>query len=118
MKIYFSQAPESDVLAMGADGVFVTENNEYFYNYLEFGTNAGGLEEVAIVDGCDRSVPLCVGDIPDLIAALTEVYNIANEIAIAEKVQAYAESDTEQYVYDQQVTTNCESVQGCAGCFN
>ena len=74
MNIYFSEASQEDIESWGDEGTFVTKDHDgevrYFYNGVEHGTNPGGIEEVRIFDGCNRSIPIAVDNIPDLIEAL------------------------------------------------
>lgn len=115
MKINFAQVPHSDVDTFGDDNLFgPDEAGNFYYNYVEFGTNPGGLVEVAIVDGCDRFVPIAVENIPDLIAALTEVARLSDSITLANQIQSYAESDSEAYVENDKVRHDPQSVQEAA----
>lgn len=112
MKIYFSKVPHSDVDNFGDEGLFgPNKDGDFFYNQLEFGTNPGGLDEVAISDSCNRYLPLCVDNIPDLMEALTMFYNTKTQIDLRDKVLAVVESDAEGYVDDDQILFDRESVQ-------
>lgn len=107
MKTFFSESPDQD----GAFQAF----GKSFYNYVEFGTNPGGLDEVAIVDGCARYIPICVADIPDLIAALQDAYRMSMELDLASKLVEYATaSNTVQYVEDSNVQLDFQSLQAMA----
>ena len=86
MIIYFSRCPEHDVDFFGDDGLFMV-GNEYFYNGVEHGTNPGGIEEVRIFDGCNRSIPISVDQIPHLVKALTDCYNNYENIQRANKLE-------------------------------
>lgn len=91
MNIYFSEAPKDDIESFGDEGTFVTRdvNGElrYFYNGVEHGTNPGGIEEVRIYDGCNRSIPIAVDNIPDLIEALQFCLNNVETIQHAQRLE-------------------------------
>jgi hypothetical protein len=112
MKIYFSQVPADDVDNFGDEGLFgPNQNGDYFYNQVEFGTNPGGTDEVAISDCCDRYMPISIDSIPDLIVALETCYNTKTQMDNHAKVIAVVESDTEAYVHDDHIHYDRESVQ-------
>jgi hypothetical protein len=112
MKIYFSQVPDADVDNFGDEDLFgPNKAGNFFYNQIEFGTNPGGIEEVAISDGCNRYIPICVDTIPELIEALNICYNLKSHLDSRAKVEAIVESETEAYVNDNQVYFDRESVQ-------
>lgn len=100
MRIYFSPANTGDVDQFGDEGLFTVkdgDNLQYFYQAIEFGTNAGGLEEVRIFDTCNRSIPIAVETIPQLVEALNHCYNlhirytnIMQEVSRAEEVDCEA----------------------------
>ena len=111
MKINFAQVPHEDVDMFGEENLFgPNEDGEFFYNYVEFGTNPGGMDEVSIVDGCNRYMPISVEHIPELVVALSECYKIYCELNLAENTKEYAESDSEAYVHNSQVKHDTESV--------
>jgi hypothetical protein len=115
MKINFAQVPANDVDTFGDDGLFGPDvNGNFYYNYLEFGTNPGGVEEVAITDGCGRFMPISVNNIPDLIAALSEVARISDTLTLARQLEMYAESTSEAYVENDRVRHDPESVHEIA----
>ena len=107
MKINFSKAKAADIDNFGDEGLFGPDaDGDYYYNCVEFGTNTGGMEEVSIQDGCKRYMPICVQDIPDLVTALVEFYNIHVELNTAElvekevlsnNIQGYANNDKVKY---------------------
>lgn len=98
MKIMFSQVPANDVDVFGEDGLFgPDQSGNFYYNYVEYGTNPGGTDEVAIVDGCDRFMPIMVDNIPDLIKALQEIHTISQALKSAERITEYVTSNTEGY---------------------
>ena len=99
MKINFAQVPANDVDTFGDDNLFGPDDDgNFYYNYIEFGTNPGGTDEVAIVDGCDRFMPVAVDSIPELIRALNECYNIAKALESAERIEDYVTSQAQAYV--------------------
>jgi threonine dehydrogenase-like Zn-dependent dehydrogenase len=113
MKINFAQVPAQDVDTFGDDNLFgPDESGNFYYNYLEFGTNPGGTEEVAIVDGCDRFMPISVDNIPELIAALAEVYKISQSLEAAQRIEQYATSNAQAYVTESHI--EYESVRDTA----
>lgn len=91
MNIYFGRANEDEFDI--SDLFEVDEHGEtnYYYNGVEFGTNPGGVEEVRIFDTCNRSIPICVESIPELVAALQHCWNMHQryEAAMQEINQAY-----------------------------
>ena len=91
MNIYFSEASQDDIDSFGDEGTFVTVDGDgdtrYFYNGVEHGTNPGGIEEVRIYDGCNRSIPIAVDNIPDLIEALQFCLNNVQTIQHAERLE-------------------------------
>lgn len=113
MKINFSKAQAADIDNFGDDGLFGPDaNGTYYYNCVEFGTNTGGMEEVSIQDGCNRYMPICVQDIPDLVTALIEFYNIHAELNTAEQVEKEVLSNTVQgYSNNNKVKYDREPVQ-------
>jgi hypothetical protein len=93
MKIYFG-SQHKDVV-FDTDGMFHSEAEPdfYFYYGLEFGSNAGGIDEVLIFDGCDRTVPIDIESVPDLIEALQHCYAMHQQLEHAEKLKANLEDD-------------------------
>jgi hypothetical protein len=115
MKINFAQVPAHDVDVFGDDSLFGPDaDGNFYYNYVEFGTNPGGTDEVAITDGCGRYMPIAVDNIPDLIAALEEVARISDTLNLAKQLEMYAESTSEAYVENDQVRHDPESVHEIA----
>jgi hypothetical protein len=111
MKINFAQVPANDIDTFGDDNLFGPDaDGNFYYNYVEYGTNPGGTEEVAIVDGCGRYVPIAVENIPELIAALTEAARFSDTLTLARQLEMYVESDSEAYVENDQVKHNPQSV--------
>ena len=112
MKINFAQVPAQDVDTFGDDNLFGPDaDGNFYYNYLEFGTNPGGIDEAAITDGCGRYMPLAVESIPELITALLEIVRISEKLTLSRQLESYVESTSEAYVENDQVRHNPESVQ-------
>ncbi len=115
MKVYFSEATYSDIQEFGDEGVFTVETEagpRYFYCGVEHGTNAGGMDEVAIFDGCDRMVPIAVENIPSLVEALNYCYNNVQKIKESERLQerldcdeglSFVENEGEDFPYVEEV---------------
>jgi hypothetical protein len=93
MKIYFGNANED----MFADGLFHINENQFYYG-VEHGTNAGGLDEVCLFDGCGRTLPIHMEAIPELIAALEEIRTIGEAVKRAQELTERAESNAEGQV--------------------
>jgi hypothetical protein len=93
MKIYFGSQERDTVF--DDDGMFYTssEPDHYFYYGVEFGSNAGGINEVAIFDGCERSVPVDIESIPALIEALQRCYDMHQQLEEAEELKINLEND-------------------------
>ena len=99
MKINFAQVPHTDIDHFGDEGLFgPDESGNFYYNYVEFGSNPGGIDEVAIVDGCARFMPIAVDNIPELLVALRECYNIAMNLRDANAIENAVNSDMQTYV--------------------
>lgn len=92
MKFYFGKVPQQDVQEFGALDLYYNEG-EFYYYCLEYGTNPGGLEEVALRDTCGRMVPVAIDYVRELAAALVECNNIAAEIESAEHLTQEMQDD-------------------------
>ena len=104
MKIYVGYVDADEVDAFGEDGlVGPNSDGSYFGQYVEYGTNAGGLDEVAIGDGCNRMVPIAIETLPDLITALQEVLSNSEKIADAKRLKKQMKGDGVAYVEDEEV---------------
>lgn len=116
MKIYFSEASIEDIESFGDEGTFVvfdtTGDKRFFYNGVEHGTNPGGVDEVRIFDGCNRSIPLAVETIPALIAALNECYANHNIMQEAVRVQDAVESRIKFFVTGEEDFPYVENTAG------
>lgn len=103
MKIYFGKADQHDVGLFGDEGTFSIDRNGetfMFYQGVEHGTNPGGMDEVRIFDGCNRSIPISIEQVPELIEALTYCYNNYNTINQGSNLVTRIESDEEIFVTD------------------
>lgn len=104
MKINFAQVPQNDVDTFGDDNLLgPDEAGNFYYNSVEFGTNPGGLEEIAISDTCGRYMPIAVENIPELMMALADLYNVHLTLDESRSVQAMVESDFNGYAVDKKV---------------
>jgi hypothetical protein len=106
MKIYFSE-----VLDLTDTDETFEYNDSYFYNYVEYGTNAGGLDEIAITDTCRRYMPISIEQVPDLITALQACYDIHMKVLKAKELEILAESDEAAHVEYHEVQFENESLQ-------
>jgi hypothetical protein len=99
MRIYFAEADMSDdEFEYHLEGAF-KYRGKYYWNYVEFGTNAAGTEEFVIHDGCERLMPLCVDKIDDLIDVLEQVRNLHEAMIKGEQTREMVESDAEHAIY-------------------
>lgn len=91
MNIYFGAVKKSEV--EDEDGMYVAEDapNHMFYYGVEYGTNPGGTDEVLIFDGCDRSVPIDIENVPALIQALARYYKVYTGLSLAEQIKEQVE---------------------------
>ena len=98
MKIYFGKNDRNDEW-FEADGSFLCNaDNEYYYNYVEFGTNPGGVDEVAIYDGCDRMIPIALEHLNDLIEALNRVKELNDEIKAGQDAEELVQGNSEETI--------------------
>lgn len=113
MKIYFNQVQENDLKYFGSSELLSpNDSDNYFFNYVEYGTNAGGMEEVAIADSCDRMVPINMEAIPDLIHALETAYDLWKNITFGNALQEAANIEqVEMYVKDSKITFDYKPFQ-------
>ena len=58
---YFGGVLKSEIEDDGEMFECASEPNWAFYHGVEYGTNAGELDEVMIFDTCGREVPICMG---------------------------------------------------------
>lgn len=100
MRIYFGEVESGDVEQFGDDGLFEHEGDYYGY-FVEYGSNAGGFEDIMLADACGRRVPVSTDHLDQLIAVLQELKNISLEIQGAQQLQDFAADPTS-------VATVCE----------
>jgi hypothetical protein len=104
MKIYVNQINSKEIQLFGTDGlVGPDQNGNYFSQFVEYGTNAGGLDELVIADGCNRMVPIMMDSISDLIAALQTFNDSYLHMQATEMIKDKLESSDLAYVQDQEV---------------
>jgi hypothetical protein len=99
MKINFAQVSASDVDMFGDEGLFGPDDNgNFYYNYVEYGTNPGGVDEVAIIDGCNRYMPIAMESVPALIDALLVAYRLHLTQQSAATELEMIDSDHEMFI--------------------
>ena len=99
MKIYIHESSQEDIDMFDLDGVLGPDDNgNYFYQYLEYGTNAGGFDEFAIGDGCGRMVPFAIESIDELISALKAIRDASEDIKEADELKEKIASEGTTYV--------------------
>lgn len=91
MKIYFGKASDQDVNVFGTDGL-LEHNGDFYSGCVEFGSNPGGIEDVMIMDGCNRRLPISVDNLYEVCVILSEFSNLHGEITAAEELREYVES--------------------------
>jgi len=97
MKIYFHEANLDEYT--DAEDVFTApELDKHYWQYIEYGTNPGGLEEFAIYDTVGRFIPIDIEAINDLIQALYRVKELHNSITNGEQSMQLAESNANESV--------------------
>lgn len=87
MKIYFGKVNDTT----DTNGYY-EHNGDYYSGCVELGTNPGGLDDVLLMDGVGRQVPLFVENIPEICTALMECFDIAREIDVAKDLEAFVEN--------------------------
>lgn len=92
MNFYFGNATKQELDMMGTEDLF-EHNGEFYYYNLEFGSNPGGLDEVALHDTSGRSLPICVDFLHQLNTALVECLAIRKKLEEADAVHSMLESD-------------------------
>lgn len=93
MKIYFARADENEFDTSELFEVERNEDLEHYYNAVEFGTNPGGTDEVRIYDTCNRSIPISVDTIPELVEALNHCWNMHEKFRMAKQELEHAETN-------------------------
>lgn len=96
MKIYFGgvRVSQNDE-HYDVEGAFRVRGENY-WNYVEYGTNPGGLDEVAICDGCDRYIPIHIDHLDELIQALQRVQELHESQQNGTRDQELALSEHEE----------------------
>jgi hypothetical protein len=97
MRIYFGKAEydTNNDYPLEFEGAF-KHRNEYFWFYLEYGTNPGGLDEVSITDGCNRIMPISIEHVGELIDALERVRELDGNMKAGADSQKLALSDASE----------------------
>lgn len=85
MKFYYSPVPGDLFDFSGAYKCIANDGTvQYCTEYVEVGSNPGGIDDVIIGDAIGRSVPVDVESIPQLIEILEAVLDIVNATKLAE----------------------------------
>jgi hypothetical protein len=92
MNFYFGNVSQEELAVMDKDELF-HHNGEYYYYCLEFGSNSGGTEEVALYDSVGRFVPIGLDSVSQLNTALAECLAISQKLEEAATVHQMLESD-------------------------
>lgn len=98
MKIYFGLNDKNDEWFEDSGSFLCDADNQYYYNYVEFGTNPGGMDEVAIHDGCERMIPIALEHLDQLIEALTRVKELNNEIQAGQAAEELVQGNSEEAI--------------------
>lgn len=104
MKFLINKIDEQEVDDFGSDGYLESETGDFYSYQLEYGTNPGGLDEVALSDGCNRYIPIYIENIPQVIAALCEAFAIHKEIQAGKQLEEDALSDLEGYITNHNIS--------------
>jgi len=92
MKIYFGAESVTEVMdssgMLGCPG----EPNKLYYYGVEFGSNVGGIDEVCIFDGCDRSIPIDIESVEPMIKALERILVNHHALAVAKEIRENVEN--------------------------
>jgi hypothetical protein len=92
MKYFIGQVAAEDIRDFGVDGLF-EYGGDYYYNVIEFGTNAGGMEDFVISDTAGRSIPLSTEHISTLIEILTDIQESLEAIETGKNTQEFINSN-------------------------
>ncbi|CAB5218739.1 hypothetical protein UFOVP218_106 [uncultured Caudovirales phage] len=99
MKIYIHRAQQEDIDMFDLDGLNGPDDSgDYYYQYVEYGTNPGEFDEFAIADGCGRMVPISIESIDELISALQAIKEVNYKIKEAEEFKEKIASEGTTYV--------------------
>ena len=85
MRFFIDRVPAEDVEAFGTSDLY-EDNCKFYYNAVEFGSNAGGIEDFVIMDTCNRSIPLSVTSIDSLIASLLHIQSAIQALNSVEEL--------------------------------
>jgi len=98
MKFYFGSQERKKVI--DTSGMFEVDghHNHLFYYGIEYGSNAGGVDEFLIFDGCDRKIPIDIQSIGELITALVQIQEQHDTICEADKIREKLEDCTAERV--------------------
>lgn len=77
MKAVFSEIAEKDVVEWGFSTIEVKDEEtgkiRHFDSFVEYGSNAGGIDEFVIGDSVGRYVPICLDTLDVLIEILLDL---------------------------------------------
>jgi hypothetical protein len=79
MKYFFGQVPAQDVKMFGDEGLFEYDG-DFYYNWVEFGTNPGGADDLVIADTVGRLVPVSIEHIGTLIEVLEDIQATLDQV--------------------------------------
>lgn len=111
MKIHFSQPDHNH----DVEDMFQDDKGGLYYFELEYGTNAGGMDEFMLRDTCGREVPVCVEEIPNMIRALLEIHLLATEIGVLRSTETLVNSDFTAQVKNGKTHYTDESIRNHIG---
>jgi hypothetical protein len=99
MKIYIHRTEQQDIDMFDLDGlVGPDDNGDYYYQYIEYGTNTAEFDEYAIADGCGRMVPFAIESIDEMISALQAIKSANDSIREADELKEKITSQGTTYV--------------------
>ncbi len=105
MKILVNKIESKDLNEFGTDGYVLGQDGNFYSYQVEYGTNPGEMEEVAISDGCDRYVPVAIENVPDLIKVLVKCWNMHVQLLDAKTLEEEVMSEElEVYVDNSEVS--------------
>lgn len=92
MIIYFGAESVTEVIDSSGMLSCPDEYDELFYYGVEFGSNVGGIDEVRIFDGCDRSIPIDIGSVEALMEALKRILINHHALEVAKEIKENVEN--------------------------
>ncbi len=98
MRMFFGKVEDNSDLS-GTFEVQTADGVENYYTMVEYGTNAGGLDEFVISDACGRYVPLVVEDIETLQNILADLSEIVEQVQDANDIIEQVTDEDELYIY-------------------